>query len=125
MLPVCVVRVNCGAPGVTGKSEDWVAPPTYAFPLESAAIAAAASCVEPPRKVEYTIDGAPDFVVSNRATNVVLVVFFNAVWKTPAVTGKSVVFVLPVTKTLELCGTAIAVPMSPDPLVAVPPGEVA
>jgi hypothetical protein len=52
MARFCVVRVNCGAPGIVGKSADAVLPATYALPLLSDAMAAAASCDEPPRYVE-------------------------------------------------------------------------
>ena len=58
------------APGVVGKSLEFVYPATYASPAPSTAIANPRSLFEPPRNVEYTGAVPEGFSLTTNASQV-------------------------------------------------------
>ena len=95
-------------PFTIGRFDDVVSPVRYEFPKESTAIAWAMSIPPPPRYVEKTSlePVASSFVTYESIAPA------SAVWSAPAVVGKSVESVRPVTYALPTPSTAIAKPKS-------------
>src|SRR5438445_5957264 len=111
-------RLVSKAPGVTGKSEEFVYPVRTTVPFASKARPKPRSEPDPPRNVEYT-SALPSAVnlVKNESLDP-----FRLVSRAPGVTGKSGEFVSAVTYALPDASTASDV--APSPCQTLPPRRV-